>query len=489
MKKAKKILSLFMTLIMIISIIPMSTITASATEISGTCGENLAWTFDEETGTLTISGIGEMNDYDWDSPWDSFKENIKMVVIESGVTTIGKFAFAGCEKLESVTIPDSIISIGLVPFTVCKNLASITVDSNNQFYTNDENGVLFNKDKTKLILYPAGTERASYVVSEGVITIGVGAFIFCEKLESVIIPDGVTTIDDYAFGECGNLKNITIPESVTKIGDEAFAYCERLSSVYYSGTVEQWDKILIGSNNSDLIKAPIHYNVHKCNYNVTTSQPTCTEQGFTIYTCLKCGDSYVDDYIDATGHNYKWTTIIDATCKKQGVNLGECIECGNLAVEYIDETEHIYESIVTVPTCKEKGYTTYICACGNSYVEDYVDATGHDYTWSTLTEPTCTKDGVSLGVCENCKDVLVDYTDATGHNIVDGDCINCDYTENVENEENINDNNNDNDNITDEPSVECDHSCHNGGFLWKITLFFNKLFGTNKYCSCGVAHY
>ncbi len=488
MKKVNKILSLFMTLIMIISIIPMSTITATATETSGTCGENLAWTYDDTTYTLTISGIGDMYDYDWDSPWNSFKENIKMVVIESGVTTIGKFAFAGCEKLESVTIPDSIMSIGYVPFTVCKNLASITVDSNNKFYTNDEDGILFNKDKTKLICYPAGIEKTSYMVPEGVTTIEVGAFVFCEKLENVIIPEGVTTIGEATFGECCNLKNITIPESVTKICDEAFGYCERLSNVYYSGTVEQWIKILIGSNNSELIKAQIHYNVHECNYNVTTTPPTCTEQGYTTYICLKCGDSYVDDYVDATGHNYVWTTIIDATCKKQGVNLGECSECGNLAVEYIDETEHNYVSIVTAPTCTEQGSTTYTCACGDTYVDEYIDATSHNYTWSIITESSCTEDGVLLGICIKCNAPAIDYVDATGHNMNDNVCSDCGYTENNENEDN-NTNNDNNSDVTDEPSDECNHSCHNGGFFWKITLFFNKLFGTNKYCECGVAHY
>ncbi|MDE5883615.1 MAG: leucine-rich repeat domain-containing protein, partial [Oscillospiraceae bacterium] len=104
--------------------------TESTEEIatSGTCGENLTWEFDEETGTLTISGTGAMTDWEMseDSPW-FYNENIKEVIIEDGVTTIGDYAFYECSTLESVTIPDSMTIIGDHTFSFCKSLTSITI--------------------------------------------------------------------------------------------------------------------------------------------------------------------------------------------------------------------------------------------------------------------------------------------------------------------------------------------------------------------------
>lgn len=97
---------------------------------------------------------------------------------------------------------------------------------------------------------------------------------------------------------------------------------------------------------------------------------------------------------------------------------------------------HDYEIVVTEPTCTEDGYTTYTCGCGDTYVDDETDATGH-------------ADNDNDGYCDDCEELL-------------------------------------------DPSVECDHNCHKGGilgFFWKIARFFNKLFGINKYCECGVAHY
>lgn len=157
-------------------------------------------------------------------------------------------------------------------------------------------------------------------------------------------------------------------------------------------------------------------------------------------------------------------------------------------MDYTDATGHSYESVVIAPTCTEQGYTAYTCKCGDTYNEDYVDATGHSYTWDTLTETTCDKDGVLLGICSNCESIKVDYTDATGHNMVNGNCTNCDYTENAPNE----DNNNEENNEVINPSDNCDCNCHKSGisnFFFKFALFFQRIFGSNKICDCGVAHY
>ena len=110
--KARRFLALLLTCVLVFQFIPSYALADDA--ISGTCGDNLTWSFDEATGLLTISGTGEMQNYGLpiDVPWiKDFQSLIASVVIEKGVTSISQYAFDGCTILTSVTIPDSITII------------------------------------------------------------------------------------------------------------------------------------------------------------------------------------------------------------------------------------------------------------------------------------------------------------------------------------------------------------------------------------------
>ncbi len=171
---------------------------------SGTCGENLTWTFDEATGELVISGTGAMSDWtEYSVPWYDCRSSIKSVTIADGVTNIGKYSFYNCSNLASITIPDSITSIGDDAFYYCTSLASVTIP-------------------------------------DGVTTIGKSAFDCCDALTSITIPDSVTSIGGYAFWSCDQLYRITIGSGVKSIGKRAFANCSRLSVVYYTGDFASW---------------------------------------------------------------------------------------------------------------------------------------------------------------------------------------------------------------------------------------------------------
>lgn len=219
--------------------------------ISGTTGD-CTWVWDD-TGHLTISGYGAMENYTIYSssptPWGSF---ITSVTIESGVTSIGNSAFYRCDSLTSVTIPDSVTSIGEYAFASCTALTSITIptsvinigasafnsctslpsisvsDANAHYSSMD--GVLFNKEQTSLIQCPGG-KSGEYIIPNTVTTIEGSAFSGCRSLTSVIIPDGVTTIGRYGFSNCTSLESVTIPDSVTTIGDSIFFRCASLTSV------------------------------------------------------------------------------------------------------------------------------------------------------------------------------------------------------------------------------------------------------------------
>jgi hypothetical protein len=154
--------------------------------------------------------------------------SLTSVTIGTNVTSIGADAFF-CTSLTRVTIPSSVTNIGAYAFQYCTSLTNISVAANNPAYTS-VSGVLFDKQKTTLIVFPAEL-AGSYVIPNSVISIGTYAFCDCYSLKQVTIPNSVTSIGDYAFCACYSLTNVTIGNSVTSIGDGAFYFCDSLTSV------------------------------------------------------------------------------------------------------------------------------------------------------------------------------------------------------------------------------------------------------------------
>lgn len=165
----------------------------------------------------------------------SWCANLKAIVLPDSVTSIDDSAFAWCMSLTNITIPKNVSSIGKFVFVDCSSLTEINVDENNSSYISID-GVLFNKDKTTLVAYPAGKSDNSYTVLENVKSIG-----------------------GYAFYNCPNLENITVPRGVTRIGDSAFFGCTALTDVYYNSIEENWKKVTVEISNEPLINATIHY--------------------------------------------------------------------------------------------------------------------------------------------------------------------------------------------------------------------------------------
>jgi hypothetical protein len=177
------------------------------------------------------------------------------LVIGNRVSDIGRWAFYNCSSLESISIPCSVTNLGQVAFTYCLNLKAITVDPLNLSYSSVD-GVLFDKNRTVLLVFPSG-KGGDYAVPDGVVSIAdshIGGFYDCPRLKSVTMPNSLTTIGEmafydcptlshvemgtsvtrigpYAFWSCTNLTNIVLPDSITRIGASAFAGCRSLTVV------------------------------------------------------------------------------------------------------------------------------------------------------------------------------------------------------------------------------------------------------------------
>ena len=158
-------------------------------------------------------------------------------VVPSTVTAIGEWAFQYNTNLTKVSFTASVAETGRDVFFGCTNLKEILVDEGNAVFASSD-GILFNRDKTSLLCYPAGREENAYSAPEGVLSIGDGAFTGC-GLTRLVLPDGLTAIGSGAFEECESLTSISIPDSVTVIGDNAFWMCSGLTHVTIPAAVEE----------------------------------------------------------------------------------------------------------------------------------------------------------------------------------------------------------------------------------------------------------
>ena len=145
-------------------------------------------------------------------------------------------------------------------------------------------------------------------------------------------------------------------------------------------------------------------------YKTTVTAPTCTEEGYTTCTC-QCGEMYISNFIGALGHAYEVDTV-NVSCNADGYITYTCA-CGDSYSEIVFADGHIYDAEVIAPTCEDMGYTVYTCPCGDIYVSDYIDPPGHTYE-AVTTEATCTSDGYATYTCP-CGDTYSEVLKSTGH--------------------------------------------------------------------------
>ena len=282
--------------------------------------------------------------------WATYLESIN---IPDNVTSIGEAAFEGCMELKSITIPDSVRIIGDMAFAFCyalsgeidisknienigngafescENITSFNVDEDNLYYI-DEDGVLYNKDKTYLIAYPPKKSGSKYDVPDTVTKLGAGAFSCCEELEEITIPDGVKYIDDSTFSYSG-IKEITISKNVESIDEWAFYSCENLESITIlnpycifiepdSDTYDSSSTICNGESNSTC-----YYNGIIYGYENSTAQAYAEKYGYNFESLGEApfsdvlGDVDGNDVVDGRDASMVLTHYALTSTSQEGV--------------------------------------------------------------------------------------------------------------------------------------------------------------------------
>ncbi len=195
----KKVLSVLLAVCLLVGCLPLA---ASAETYQGWCGDDLRYTLDTGTGELRISGTGPMADSPTNrSTWYDHRDDIKSVVVEPGVTSIGVYSFAYLSSLESAVLPDTVTAIKESSFEGCEKLKECSLPGN-------------------------------------LTHIGEEAFEKCFALTSVNFPDTLVHMGDYAFRECTALTSVHIPGSLKEIPYQAFYFCSRIKNLVIEEGVE-----------------------------------------------------------------------------------------------------------------------------------------------------------------------------------------------------------------------------------------------------------
>ena len=220
MKKIKRTVSLLLVAVTLISMCQCSLSVFAATNDETQVNENqgITYSVDDENKTLTISGTGEMENYDSNTPpWSSYRNSVTKIVIKDGVTSLGKYAFYNFIALEKIEIPSSVKSIGYDCFSKCESLKEITLPKS--------------LTSLKPSTFYGCTSLEKIEIPSSVKSIGYECFSYCKSLKTVIIEEGCESIENYAFENCTALENIIIPVSVHSIGDYAFCKCTALEKI------------------------------------------------------------------------------------------------------------------------------------------------------------------------------------------------------------------------------------------------------------------
>ena len=415
----KKVISLFLSLAMLLSVVSVVDFSAFASVKTGSCGNNVTYSLDTSTGVLTISGTGAMNDYSSTNSPFKYNSDVKSVIIENGITSIGDYAFCGCTSLTSVTIPNGVNSIGNYAFSDCTSLTDITIPNSvisigNYAFSDCTSltNITIPNSVTSIgsSAFRGCTSLTNITIPNSVTSIGRHAFWYCTSLTSIAIPDSVTSIDDSAFAHCESLASVTIPNSVKYIGDCAFDDCKSLTSVTIPNSVTSIGnnafsdctsltditipdsvtsiKISAFSGCTSLTSVTIPDSVTSIGYSVFYN---CSNLKFVIFN----GTKSQWNAINISSHNENLKNAI-IKCTDGLIGNGNAVTIDNLKYKIYDDTTTLVgytgspENLMIPKSVLYEGYTVTVTSIGDSTFKnctslESVNYSGTKSQWKAIT--------------------------------------------------------------------------------------------------------
>ena len=483
----KRVLSLLLVMLMVMSLVPTSAFAANDVVPYGVTGGYLY--FDRSTGEIV------------DCDETVTEAAIPSVIRDKEVKRIAAYAFEDCNVLKRITIPSTVTLLSEQAFFGCGGLESIEVDKSNSAFLS-EGGVLFSKDRAALYVYPCNKPDEIYTMPSSVICIYDNAFFANTRAKKIVISENTRVIGNGAFFSCDSLEEIFVPKCVESIGYAAFSCCERLKNIFVAKDNPSYREIdgVVFSNDMTILegypagKTDTTYVIPNgvkyiggwafgsCDQliNITLPDGIVFVGASAFYECtglksitLPSSVSYIGDRAFKVCGSIETITIpsgveeigeeafmictslksinIPKSVTKIGNSAFDC--CSSLTDVYYEGSSsqwrsinlaeyntaltsanihfnshvHTYEGYtVTAPTCTEPGYTTHKCtSCDYSYNDSYIEPLGHNYT-EEVTKPTCTERGYTTYTCSVCGDSYKsDYKDALGHDYKNGTCTRC----------------------------------------------------------------